>query len=257
MRHFLLVSLLTCVSVASASQDVLRPAIVGTVYPSSFTTERFSCGYGNRVGNGHGVVEFDLRELRVDQIGPATLTIKFDRFRTDNSHDMAFVPFVLRYDEGDGDVTRGDEVNWYGSQFPWLPGFLFFEPRVSDRKVEFDVTEWVRLARDNGWAYISFRLPIFGQVVWGDWANADIGNGYGNGDIYDNFALRVYGPLRGDLNCDGEINSFDIEPFMLALFDPEAYVAEYPDCNLLLGDVNEDCNVDAFDIEPFLGLLFP
>ena len=60
-----------------------------------------------------------------------------------------------------------------------------------------------------------------------------------------------------DINADGVVNAFDIEPFMLALFDPEAYVAEYPDCNLLLGDVNEDCNVDAFDIEPFLGLLFP
>jgi hypothetical protein len=32
----------------------------------------------------------------------------------------------------------------------------------------------------------------------------------------------------GDVNCDGAINAFDIDPFVLALTDPVAYAAEYP-----------------------------
>ena len=56
-----------------------------------------------------------------------------------------------------------------------------------------------------------------------------------------------------DMNCDGEINAFDIEPFLSALFDPEEYAIQFPDCNIN----NGDGIVDAFDIEPFLDLLFP
>lgn len=61
----------------------------------------------------------------------------------------------------------------------------------------------------------------------------------------------------GDLNCDGAIDALDIEPFLLALFDPDAYESRYPDCEITLADLNRDHAVDAFDIEPFLAALFP
>ena len=63
--------------------------------------------------------------------------------------------------------------------------------------------------------------------------------------------------MLGDLNCDGEINAFDIEPFLLALFQPDLYPLQYPDCDINNADINGDGAIDAFDIEPFLGLLFP
>ncbi len=65
------------------------------------------------------------------------------------------------------------------------------------------------------------------------------------------------GGLAGDLNCDGAIDAFDIEPFILALTDPAGYAAAYPGCDHDLADVNGDGAVDAFDIEPFVGLLAP
>ena len=55
-----------------------------------------------------------------------------------------------------------------------------------------------------------------------------------------------------DMNCDGSIDAFDIEPFLDLLFDPNA-----TPCNTCTGDVNADGTVDAFDIEPFLACLFP
>jgi hypothetical protein len=67
------------------------------------------------------------------------------------------------------------------------------------------------------------------------------------------FQLETYQP--GDVNCDGEIDAFDIDPFVLALTDPAGYVAKYPDCDVTLADITEDGYADAFDIDPFVKLL--
>jgi hypothetical protein len=62
-------------------------------------------------------------------------------------------------------------------------------------------------------------------------------------------------PYAGDLNCDGVVNGFDIDPFVLALSDPAAYQAAYPNCNILNADINCDGAVNAFDIDPFVQCL--
>ncbi len=61
--------------------------------------------------------------------------------------------------------------------------------------------------------------------------------------------------LTGDLNCDGQINAFDIDPFVLALTDPDAYARAYPGCDAMTADINGDGVVNAFDIDPFVALL--
>jgi hypothetical protein len=61
--------------------------------------------------------------------------------------------------------------------------------------------------------------------------------------------------VPGDLNCDEAVNSYDIDPFVLALSYPDAYLLAYPDCNLLLADCNGDGLVNAFDIDAFVTLL--
>jgi hypothetical protein len=58
--------------------------------------------------------------------------------------------------------------------------------------------------------------------------------------------------LPGDLNCDGLINAFDIDPFVLALTDPAAYAEAYSDCPIQNADCNGDGLVNAFDIDPFV-----
>ena len=72
-----------------------------------------------------------------------------------------------------------------------------------------------------------------------------------HGDTDLLFAKRL--PL-GDLNCDGSVDAFDIEPFVRAMFDPESYGST--NCDPTLADLNGDGRVDAFDIEPFLEVLF-
>jgi hypothetical protein len=61
--------------------------------------------------------------------------------------------------------------------------------------------------------------------------------------------------VRGDVNCDGLVNAFDIDPFVLALTDPDGYLASYPWCNLNNADINGDGAINAFDIDPFVLLL--
>ena len=68
----------------------------------------------------------------------------------------------------------------------------------------------------------------------------------------DEFGSFVF----GDLNCNGSFDALDIEPFIVALFEPAAYPGRYPDCEILLGDINGDQAVDALDIELFIDLLF-
>ena len=61
--------------------------------------------------------------------------------------------------------------------------------------------------------------------------------------------------LLGDLNCDGVIDEFDIDPFVLALVSPTTYEVAYPHCDIRTGDCNYDGAVNAFDIDPFVRLL--
>jgi hypothetical protein len=61
--------------------------------------------------------------------------------------------------------------------------------------------------------------------------------------------------ILGDTNCDGVVSFDDINPFVLAISDAEAYFAAYPNCNILRADCNGDGLVDFDDINPFVGLL--
>lgn len=57
---------------------------------------------------------------------------------------------------------------------------------------------------------------------------------------------------RGDLNCDGLVDNEDIDPFVLAITNPAAYAAAWPNCNIMNADINCDGLVDNEDIDPFV-----
>ncbi|MCG3126113.1 MAG: hypothetical protein CHACPFDD_00943 [Phycisphaerae bacterium] len=66
-------------------------------------------------------------------------------------------------------------------------------------------------------------------------------------------ALRRFGV--GDLNCDGSVDAFDIEGFVVAIADPALYALLHPECDRMLADVNDDSSANAFDIDPFVDIL--
>lgn len=59
----------------------------------------------------------------------------------------------------------------------------------------------------------------------------------------------------GDTDCDGDIDYFDIDPFLVALSGPDAYAQAYPECEWNHADCDEDGDVDYFDVQAFLTLL--
>jgi hypothetical protein len=62
---------------------------------------------------------------------------------------------------------------------------------------------------------------------------------------------------HGDADCDGAVNFLDIDPFLVALFDMPAYIANPDWCgNDCAADINDDGAVDNFDIDGFLDCLF-
>jgi trimeric autotransporter adhesin len=61
--------------------------------------------------------------------------------------------------------------------------------------------------------------------------------------------------MVGDLNCDGVVDAYDIDPFVVALVNPTAYASVLPDCYREAGDCNGDGAVNVFDIDPFVEVL--
>ena len=64
----------------------------------------------------------------------------------------------------------------------------------------------------------------------------------------------------GDVNCDGTVNLFDIDPFVLALTatlneEPAEYYAQWPDCDITLADTDADGTINLFDVDPLVELL--
>ncbi len=107
----------------------------------------------------------------------------------------------------------------------------------------FDISE---VADDQPTVYVRWCMgPTDGSVTYCGW----------NIDDIEIWGLVPFQGLRGDLNCDGLLNAFDIDPFVLALTDPAAYAAAYPNCDFILADINGDGLVNAFDIDPFVQLL--
>jgi len=62
--------------------------------------------------------------------------------------------------------------------------------------------------------------------------------------------------LLGDMNGDGRLDKLDVDSFMLALVDPQAYGEGHPGLNRVrLGDINGDGAFDEQDIDPFADLV--
>jgi len=62
-------------------------------------------------------------------------------------------------------------------------------------------------------------------------------------------------PNRADMNCDGRVNGADIPPFVLALLNPAAYVAQYPGCPIIRADANNDGLISPADAPAFAAYL--
>jgi len=62
--------------------------------------------------------------------------------------------------------------------------------------------------------------------------------------------------LLGDMNGNGEVDGYDITPFVMALTDREQYLIDYPGIDpAVVGDINASGSLDGYDITLFVQLL--
>lgn len=61
--------------------------------------------------------------------------------------------------------------------------------------------------------------------------------------------------LPGDVNCDGVLNTADIDPLVMAMVDREGYEAAFPACKGEFADLNEDRSVNGGDLQEFVNAL--
>ncbi|MFH1748456.1 MAG: dockerin type I domain-containing protein, partial [Planctomycetota bacterium] len=110
-----------------------------------------------------------------------------------------------------------------------------------------DVAATVQTLLDGGAQYVGLRVDPTSMDNWPsilDDAGALLsieatGGGYG----------------LGDMNCDGAVNSYDIDGFICALSPTCDYEGIYPDCDRMLADCNEDGDVNSYDIDGFIALV--
>lgn len=135
----------------------------------------------------------------------------------------------------------------------------------------------------QGWRSFSFEIPSQSQTLPAGWSTIAFGPNsptspdwndvitdvdqlrffFGNPEFFfifqawdlglDNPSITTQAAIaRGDVNCDGVVNNFDIDAFTLALSDPASYADVFPDCDIEAADINTDGLVNNFDIDPFV-----
>jgi YD repeat-containing protein len=83
----------------------------------------------------------------------------------------------------------------------------------------------------------------------------DAGTDIVQGHRYDADGNLIEAYVAADMNCDGQINTFDVDAFVLALTNPATYASTYPGCDPLNGDINGDGLLDTLDIDLFTAYL--
>jgi hypothetical protein len=129
------------------------------------------------------------------------------------------------------------------------------EVHFSDGKTHIYLNRNGTLDTAPTWTYDSTAVGTalaFGDINGDRWPDLVIGYS-GNPSVVVFYARPPV--LPGDMNCDGQVNFRDINPFVLAIADPVAWQNLFPGCNLMNGDVNGDGAFNFRDINPFVALL--
>ena len=145
----------------------------------------------------------------------------------------------------------------YHSGEPWLPtdwivniapdGIIWSSPESFQKNPNSNALRWATLY--NFWFDVD-AAPVQGEAQLGLFKTGTPNS------VPVVIVVPESASSMGDLNCDGMVDAEDIEAFIMAIFSPLNYPAQYPECDINRGDINGDGLVNAGDIEGFIQLLF-
>jgi len=119
----------------------------------------------------------------------------------------------------------------------------------------FDI-DWSTVDGGGDMWTIGGDYELSGTIGQHDAGTTMTGGGYSlSGGFW--FAPGGSGPqlYPGDMDCDGDVDFDDIDPFVLALGGQAGYEAQFPDCIWLNADCDENGGVDFDDIDAFVALI--
>ena len=164
---------------------------------------------------------------------------------TEYTETLAAGTYELKWEyTKDGSVSHGDDCAYVddlllvNNNTTWTDIISLTAPGATS-------TPWTPVA--VGTDYKVRARAYYGGSDYSDWDESDA--------IFE-VAEGAY--QTGDLNCDGSINSLDIDPFVLVLTGTppyDDYYAAYPDCDHTLADCNTDGSLNSLDVDPFVDLL--
>jgi hypothetical protein len=73
--------------------------------------------------------------------------------------------------------------------------------------------------------------------------------------VIGDIVAEAFWYVPGDMNCSKSLGFDDINPFVLALTNADAYAQAYPLCDRMLADINGNGDAGFDDINPFVALL--
>jgi hypothetical protein len=185
----------------------------------------------------------------------------------ENVWDPSPTTTVSKYDYTNDALARRTSVAHSGSAF----GSNFTQTLVYNDRNE--LTGSTRT--DNAALARTYAYDPIGNRAWSDANNPVVRTTYVTNNLdqytqqhrpvgsttwmqsldYDEDGNLVHSWAAGDMNCDGLVNTNDIDAFSLALSGEAAYEAVYPNCDWLNGDTNGDGTVNSDDIDPFTALV--
>ncbi|MGE0479287.1 MAG: DNRLRE domain-containing protein [Phycisphaerae bacterium] len=152
--------------------------------------------------------------------------------------------------DGGGDVHLVDDTTWgeltitYNNAPPIGPRLVTLPQAPSDGTIAVDATAAVNADEDGVLSFANV-FPVASPLVY---HSREAGQP-------PRLVLVVSTRLAGDMNCDGMVDNFDLDPFVLALASPGDYAGQFPGCDRLNGDMNDDGRVNNFDIDGFVAAL--
>ncbi|MEW6197290.1 MAG: hypothetical protein AB1601_01305 [Planctomycetota bacterium] len=210
-----------------------KPTGAGGAYggpdPTSGYTGQSVYGYNLNGDYTNNMPEYHLTTAAIDCSNVTQTSLRFWRWLgvERSSYDHAYVRLSTNGTTWTNVWANPDsetaDVAWVAQEFD-ISALADNQPTVYLR--------WTMGTTDSGWTYCGWNIDDI--EIWG-------------------VQPQPYRP--GDMNCDGNVDFGDINPFVLALTNPAAYVAQFPNCNIMLGDINNDGRVDFGDINPFVNLL--
>ncbi len=113
---------------------------------------------------------------------------------------------------------------------------------------------------DNAWTKVELDLSAVAdgqETVYLRWTmgTTDTAWQYCGWNLDDIAIWAAQTLTPGDMDCDGDVDFDDIDPFVLALGGEEGYLAAHPDCQWLNADCDGDGDVDFDDIDAFVALI--